>query len=92
MKMSVDCVSRYVIQAYVVNAIKYWKEKMTNLLLLTHYCDVKMGAMAFQITSLTIVYTTFLSGVDQRKHQNTASLAFAREIHRWTVNSRTKGQ
>ena len=29
-----------------------------------------MGAMASQITSLTIVYSTVYSGVDQRKHQN----------------------
>ena len=34
-----------------------------------------MGAMVFQITSLTIVYLT-VSGSDQRKHQSSASLAF----------------
>ena len=28
-----------------------------------------MGAMASQITSLTIVYSTFYSGADQRKHK-----------------------
>ena len=33
------------------------------------YIDVIMGAMASQITSLTIVYSTVYSGVDQRKHQ-----------------------
>ena len=31
-----------------------------------HYDDVIMGAMASQITSLTIVYSTVYSGVDQR--------------------------
>ena len=46
-----------------------------------------MGAMASQITSLTIVYSTVDSGVDQRKHQSSASLAFVRRIHRWPVNS-----
>ena len=35
-----------------------------------HYSDVIMGAMAFQITSLTIVYSIVSSGVDQRKHQS----------------------
>ena len=50
----------------------------------SHYCDVIMGAMASQITSLTIVYST---GADQRKHQSSASLAFVRGIHRWPVNS-----
>ena len=39
-------------------------------------------AMASQITSLTIVYTTVYSGTDQRKHQSSASLAFVRGIHR----------
>ena len=34
-----------------------------------------MGAMASQITSLTIVYLTVYSGADQRKHQSSASLA-----------------
>ena len=35
-----------------------------------------MGAIASQITSLTIVYSAVCSGADQRKHQNSASLAF----------------
>ena len=52
-----------------------------------HYSDVIMGAMASQITSLTIVYSTVCSGADQRKHQSSASLAFVRGIHRWPVNS-----
>ena len=46
-----------------------------------------MGTMAFQITSLTIVYSTVSSGAEQRKHQSSASLAFVRGIHRWPVNS-----
>ena len=46
-----------------------------------------MGAIASQITSLTIVYSTVYSGADQRKHQSSASLAFVRGIHRWPVNS-----
>ena len=46
-----------------------------------------MGEMASQITSLTIVYLTVYSGADQRKHQNPASLAFVRGIHRWPMNS-----
>ena len=52
-----------------------------------HYPDVIMGAMASQITSLTIVYLTFYSGADQRKQQSSLSLAFVRGIHRWPVNS-----
>ena len=34
-----------------------------------HYNDVIMGAIASQITSLTIVYSTVYSGADQRKHK-----------------------
>ena len=51
------------------------------------YNDVIMGAVASQITSLTIVYSTVDSDVDQRKHQSSASLAFVRGIHRGPVNS-----
>ena len=46
-----------------------------------------MGAMASQISSLTIVYSTIYSGADQRKHQSSASLAFVRGIHRGPLNS-----
>ena len=53
------------------------------------YSDVTMGA--FQITIVSIVYSTVCSGADQRKHQSSASLAFVRGIHRWPVNSPHKG-
>ena len=46
----------------------------------THYSDVIMGGMASQITSLASVYSTAYSGIDQRKHQRSASLAFVRGI------------
>ena len=52
-----------------------------------HYNYVTMGSMASQITSLTIVYSTFYSGADERKHQSSASLAFVSGIHRGPVNS-----
>ena len=38
-----------------------------------------MSAMESQITSLMIVYSSFYSGADQRKHQSSASLAFVGE-------------
>ena len=56
-----------------------------------HYNDVIMSTMASQITSLTIVYSTVYSGIDQRKHQSSASLAFVRGIYWWLVNSPHKG-
>ena len=52
-----------------------------------HYIDVTMGAIPSQITSLAIVYLIVYSGADQRKHQSSASLAFVRGIHQWSVNS-----
>ena len=50
-----------------------------------------MSAMAHQITSLTIVYSTVDSGADRGKHQSSASLAFVRWIRQWPVNSPRKG-
>ena len=55
-----------------------------------HCCDVIMGAMASQIISLTIVYSTLYSGAYQRKHQSSASLTIVRGNHRWPVNSPRK--
>ena len=52
----------------------------------THYDDVIMTMLASQITSLAVVYSIVYSGVNQRKHQSSASLAFVREIHRGPVN------
>ena len=46
-----------------------------------------MCAIASQITSLTIVYSTVYWDADQRKHQGSASLAFVWGIHRGPVNS-----
>ena len=51
-----------------------------------HYDDVIMTMLASQITSLTVVYSIAYSGVNQRKHQSSASLAFVGEIHREPVN------
>ena len=45
------------------------------------------GAVASQITSLTMVYSTVHSDADQRKHQSSSSLASVRGIHRGPVNS-----
>ena len=56
-------------------------------LILLHYGDVIMVAIASQITSLTSVYSTVYSDADQRKHQSSTSLAFVRGIHRRPVNS-----
>ena len=52
-----------------------------------HYNDVIMGAIASQISSLTIVYSIVYSDADQRKHHSSASLAFVRGIHRGPANS-----
>ena len=52
-----------------------------------HYNVVIMNAMACQITTLTIIYSSFYSGTDQRKLQSSALLAFVMGIHLWPVNS-----
>ena len=53
----------------------------------THYSDVIISAMAYQITGVLILCLTVCSGADQRKHQSSASLAFVRGIHRSPVDS-----
>ena len=45
-----------------------------------------MGAMASQITSLTIVYSTVYSDADQRKHQNSGVIGL------WVGNSPVTGE
>ena len=50
-----------------------------------------MSAVEYQITSLTIVYSTSYSGANQRKYQSSVSSAFVSGIHQVPVNSRHKG-
>ena len=57
---------------------------------ISHYNGVIMGAIASQITSLTIFNSTVYSDADQRKHQSSASLVFVWGVHRSTVNSQHK--
>ena len=52
-----------------------------------HYNGVIMGAIASQITSLTIVYSIVYADADHRNHQSSASLAFVQGIRRGPVNS-----
>ena len=60
-------------------------DRSVNDVILRHYNDVIMGAIASQITSLTCVYSTVYSDTDRWKHQSSASLAFVRVIHRWSM-------
>ena len=53
----------------------------------SHYNGVIMSTMAYQITGVSIVY----SSAGHRQHQSSASLAFVRGIHRWPVDSPQKG-
>ena len=52
-----------------------------------YYSDIIMSAMASHITSVSIVCSAICSGADQRKHQCSTSLDFAR----WPVHFRHKG-
>ena len=67
-----------------------WKTFVWMRLNAGHYDDAIIAAMASQITSLTIVYSTVYSGAYQSKHQSSASLAFVWGIHRGPVNSTHK--
>ena len=59
--------------------------------IIKHYSDLIIGAMASQITSVSIIYLTISSAGDQRKHQSSALLAFVRGNPRWTANYPHKG-
>ena len=66
----------------------FFRYGITNdVLTLLHYNDIIIRAMASQITSLMIAYSTVYSGADQRKHQSSAPLSFVRGIHRGPLNS-----
>ena len=71
-----------ILVCYINDTPLWWRHDME-----THSGDVIMGTMASEITSLTIVYSTVYSDVDQNKHQSSASLAFVRGIHRGPMNS-----
>ena len=77
-----DRVTYHFVFAFLIVMMCHW---------FTHYSDVRIGAIASQITSLTIVYSIVYLSADQRKHQSSALLAFLRGIHRRPVNSPHKG-
>ena len=66
-----DLPFRYVTLSHVTNNKNSW----APFPFILHYCDVIMGAVPSQITSITIVHSTVYSDADQRKHQSSASLA-----------------
>ena len=83
-------------QLFIIFCCKQWRGNVvswygslppSSSLQYFHYDDIIMSAIASQITSLAIVYSTVYSDVDQRKHQSSASLAFVWGIHRGPVNS-----
>ena len=85
---------------YIYATYPAWREEMfdkkewqyiytartNNISWFIHYSDVIMSAMASQITNL--LNRSFMHW---SKHQNSASLAFVRGIHRWPVDSPHRG-
>ena len=53
----------------------------------SHYSEVIVIVVAFQIRGVSIACSTVCSGADERKHQSSASLAFVRGFHWWATNS-----
>ena len=66
----------------IENAFKNLSDKKIK-----YYSDNIMGAMASQITCLTIVYSIVYTGAEQRKHHSSVSLAFVQGIH-WRLVTR----
>ena len=68
----------------------FWKTKIRLSHIIStilHYNDVILSAMASQITSLTIVYSTVYSGADQRNIRVPRYWPFVQGIHRLPVIS-----
>ena len=59
--------------------------------MIIHYNDAIISASAWQVTCLPVVCSTICSGVDQSKHESSASLDFVRRIHGWPVDASHKG-
>ena len=79
-QIGLEPVMAYLLKRISINRLRrytagHWGYRLTGIVM-QHNSDVIMGAMASQITSVTIVYSTVYSGTDQRKHQNSASLVF----------------
>ena len=56
-----------------------------------HYCDVIMGTMASQITSLRLFTQPFIQAQIKENSKAPRYWPFVRGIHRWPVNSPHKG-
>ena len=88
---SVGIWNKVLTTAKLLTMEKYTKNSSaTYVTIHMHYNDVIMGAMASQITSLMIVYSSIYSGAGQRTHQSSGSRAFVGGMHRWPVNSTHK--
>ena len=72
---------------YVFCIYRGFPISVNTRLTLLQYITVTIIAMASQIIDVSIVYSTFCSCADQRKHQSLVSLALVRGIHRWPVDS-----
>ena len=70
----------------------YYRVRLLTVKRTGYYIDVIMTAMASQVTTLMVVYSTLYPDADQRKHQSSASLSFVWGIHRDRWIPRTKGQ
>ena len=89
---SLTALSHYSNQCWLIIKSGLWHSSENNFRRSAHYIDVIMTTVAYQITSLTVVYSTVYSDADQNKHQRSAPLAFVRGIHRDRWIPRTKGQ
>ena len=84
--------SRY--QIYVCRSMIKWLISPVLIYLVkshSHFSDVDVSSMVFQITAVLLACPTVCSGVDQRKYQSYASLAFVRGNHRRPMDSPNKG-
>ena len=85
----------HLVKYYIPSRVQMPRDHWIRCIFILHekinYSDIIMIVMVPPITGVSIVYPTICSGIDQRKHQSSASLAFVRGIHQWLVNCPQEG-
>ena len=69
-----------------------WRFDITCGVLWTNYWTSYRWYISLHITGVLIVCSTVCSGADQRKHQNSVSLAVVKVFLWWLMDALTKGQ
>ena len=76
--------NKFIIIIYLTVGVRKMRINVLHMIVagpISQYSDVIMSSMASQITGVSVVYSAFCLGADQRKYQSSASLVFVRGIN-----------